>query len=231
LRDVAESLQRSGLSVVAKTANGDAAEEILAEATDLAIEMIVMSSAGRGAFGRVQLGSVADRVARHATIPVLIAREREQPITEPVTVERIIVPLDGSVRAQRALPVASTLSKRLGAPIVLMAVGDPTGLALGYGAVASMAYYEQLRDAFERELRNCVTQPQRALERAGFEVSSIIKTGNASSAIAEESRVSDLIVMTSHGRGGVKRWLLGSVAERLIRTAPAPVVLVPTRDS
>jgi nucleotide-binding universal stress UspA family protein len=231
LRAVAESLQQSGFSAIAKTADGDAAEEILAAATDLDVEMIVMSSAGRGAAGRAQFGSVADRVARHATIPVLIAREREQPITAPVTVDRIIVPLDGSARAQRALPLACTLSKRLGAPIVLMTVGDPTGLALGYGTVTSMAYYELLRDAFERELHDCVTQPQRALERAGFAVSSIIKIGNASSAIAEEAHVSDLIVMTSHGRSGVKRWLLGSVAERLIRTAPSPVMLVPTRDA
>lgn len=93
---------------------GDAAEEIIDEARHH--NLVVMTTRGAGAAGRAVFGSVADRVARHGASPVLLVRA-EEPFNAPAEVNRIIVPLDGSDRAEQALPIATDLSNRLPAPV------------------------------------------------------------------------------------------------------------------
>lgn len=231
LQNVADRLRASGVaSVTTTTVNGDPGLEILAAATDPAVSMIVMSSAGRGALGRLEFGSVADRVARTATIPVMIVRQADEHPPEPAKIGRVVVPLDGSERAMRALPVASALAKRLSVPVLLMTASDPGGLMYAYGAPMSVTGYEVIEEAIRHEMESRIEGPARELEREGLDVSTTIETGPPAIALSRLCDKNDIIVMTSHGRSGITRWLIGSVAEQLVRKAPVPVVLVPARE-
>lgn len=210
--------------------NGEPSEEILAAATDPAISLIVMSSAGRGAFGRINFGSVADRIARTSTIPVVIVRDEAGDPFERAKINRIVVPLDGSMRAQKALPVAVGLAKQLAIPVLLVTVKDPASLMLAYGASLNSAAYEQIAAEITREASARLEEPALRLMKAGISVDRVVVTGPTAQAISSVCDDSDLIVMTSHGRSGMARWMIGSVAEKLVREAPTPVMLVPARD-
>ena len=218
-----------------EVARGNPAEEILRVAAEQEVDSIAMTTHGRGALGRWLFGSVADRVARSSPVPVLLVRPREgEP--RPVTIRRLVVPLDGSALAEEALPTARVLAKRLGVPIHLITVIDMMRLIpteLGPVVAFDATVYEETLvqlDAGAMALLNDVSE---RLERQGLPTSSEVAHGSPFMTIVEAVHDGDLIVMTSHGRSGVRRWLLGSVAEKLVREAPTPVVLVPvsTRQS
>ena len=104
-------LRRQGREVETVVTFGNLAREIITSAA--ATDLIVMGSQGRGAVGRLVLGSVANHVARHAPVPTLIVRGGRQPATT-IPLTRIIVPLDGSAFAEQALPMTVTLADVMG---------------------------------------------------------------------------------------------------------------------
>lgn len=210
-------------------ATGDAAEEILNAATTTRATSIVMSSHARGAVGRAAFGSVADRVTRTAAIPVVISRPDEGSDDEGIpSIRRLIVPLDGSERSRGALGVARSLAQQLGATLYLIHVIDTFS---SYMAVSGMPVSQAVVDEWHSEARKELDDAVKAVATQGLAVTSDIFQGNTVQNLCDIAQPGDLIVMTSHGRGGVKRWLLGSVAEKLVRTAPVPVCLVPARGA
>jgi nucleotide-binding universal stress UspA family protein len=233
LDEAAALLSGSRVSVEQLVAEGEPDEEIVAAAERRGVQMIAMSSHGRGAIGRAIFGSVADRVARTAPVPIVILRTPDE-VTDPgVVVSRIVVPLDGSEIAARALPVASELAKQLTAPVYVVRAVD-AALALpmasgvfGAGPVVDADVTDQIWEEAESEARSTVTAAVSRLQAAGVDASGGIVNGSPFFAISEAIEPGDLLILTSHGRGGVRRWLLGSVAEKLVREANAPVMLVP----
>lgn len=214
---------------------GDAAEEILRASRERGVGMIVMASKGRGAFGRLALGSVTDRVSRTADVPVVIIRPEDVlPDMSLPQLRRLIVPIDGSERSLEAVPAAEELARRLHASVHLVTIvdiGKAAPSALAYGAAFSQELYDEVMSDIEREARDVLELCARGLEERGVVTSWEIMTGTPAGALIEVAAPGDLIVMTTHGRGGVKRWLLGSVAEKLVRHSPVPLVIVPARPS
>lgn len=211
---------------------GDPAEEILRTIPEKAVGLVVIASHGRGALGRWTFGSVADRLARESPVPVLIVRPGESVQSQsapPIT--RLVVPLDGSPLAAEALPVAMSLALHLKLPVSLIRALDvapwlpPT--PLGPGIAAPGEYYEQLSRELRTEAQTTLAAASARLTSAEVETTPRILDGPAYQTISDAVGPTDIIVLTSHGRGGVRRWLLGSVAERLVRAGPAPVLLVP----
>ena len=132
--EAAALLSGSDVTVEQMVAEGEPEEEIVAAAARRGVEMIAMASHGRGAVGRAIFGSVADRVARTAPVPILILRTPDEDADHGVAVTRIVVPLDGSEIAERALPVASELARQLPAPVyVVRAVDAAATLPLASG--------------------------------------------------------------------------------------------------
>lgn len=227
LDPAAVELRRHGRAAEVVVSLEDPASEILDSAADA--DLIVMTTRGIGAANRAVFGSVADRVAHHSPVPLLLLRGDSRPTTEPL-VARIVVPLDGSELAEGALRPAIDLSCDLGVPLHLVRVVDADPLRdevrggpmvasasarAAERAVADAGRYLDARAQIARD-RNCVAVTE---TRTGYPVTELVAA----------MKQGDLVVMTSHGRGGVGRWLLGSVADRLIREAPAPVLLVPRR--
>ena len=208
---------------------GNPAVEILRVAAERGVDLIAMTTHGRGALGRWVFGSVADRVARSSPVPVLLVRPSERE-PGPVTIRRIVVPLDGSALAEEALPTAQALARHLGVSIHLITVIDVMRIIpveVAPVVAFDAAVYEETLSQLDAGAAALLAGVSERLEREGPHTSSEVVHGSPFSAIAEVVQQADLIVMTSHGRGGVRRWLLGSVAEKLVREAAAPIILVP----
>lgn len=142
--------------------------------------------------------------------------------------ERILLPLDGSELAEQAIPEAERLARLTGAPIHLIRVVDVTqlpwysayGLAMEYSAVeVAMSDEGKVAASYLKQVADRLTAD-------GLTVETEILRGPAARALVYASREGDVIVMASHGRGGVARWILGSVAEDLLRHAAVPILLI-----
>jgi nucleotide-binding universal stress UspA family protein len=233
LETAAQRLRVAGLMVRTEIAVGDPAERIVDTAVNLDAAMIVMASHGRGALGRLIYGSVADRVAREATIPTMVVRAR-QVEPGPVGITRLVVPLDGSPRAEAALPAATAISRRLGTPIFLVRVVDPVDLmppAVGMGEAIPFEIYDEAEKEMEQDARNYLDAVAKTLREQGLSVATDVLMGPPASSIEDATHLGDVLVLSSHERTGVMRWLLGSVAEKLTREDESPVILVPAEPA
>jgi nucleotide-binding universal stress UspA family protein len=237
----AERLAKAAAALPGSVANaqtvvtvGDPAEEIIRVAEERGAGLIVLASHGRGALGRWTFGSVADRVARASTIPVMIIRPQDAPsVPDGAEIDRLIVPLDGSPLAAQALPVAKTLARQLGIPVRLVRAINP---ATVYRSAPDLAapmpgqLFEEVTADVAEEAWRSLAAATADLAEAGVAISSELLIGTPFASIVEAALPGDVIVLASHGRGGVVRWLLGSVAEKLVRLGTVPVVVVPTAE-
>lgn len=214
---------------------GDAAEEIINASEDF--DLVAMSSKGRGTVGRGVFGSVADRVVRYGVRPTLVTRVDDTPITAAFPT-RVMVPLDGSPLAERSIPLATRLAAMTGVSLHLVrAVGMDEILATARRRRKDDPYdptemeeadpYEVARKLTEDEAQAYLDATAARLREAGYEVTTEMRGGTPAFELAWAAGSDDLVVITSRGQGGRKRWMIGSVAEKLIRESEAPVVIVP----
>lgn len=238
LRGVVERLRAEGATARDLVVEGDPVREICRVAAELDAGLIVMATHGRGALQRLTHGSVADGVSRRAATPVLLVRVQDKggPKAADATVRRLLVPYDGSEVAAQALPVAAAHAGALGVPILLVRAVNPAadmpaafGPA-GGGDPSSAILYGEILDDEQVAATESLAAVTAELGKAGVEVMSTVVVGSAVTAVEELSEPGDVVVMSSHGRSGIGRWLLGSVAEKLVREGKTPVLLVPAAD-
>ena len=230
LEEAARGLRDAGHTVSVEVTAGDPATRILDVAEERGAAMIVMASRGRGALGRLIYGSVADRVAREAAVPTMVVRAA-QPAPGPVGITRLVVPLDGSPLAEAALAVTAAVSRRLGeTPLFLVRVVNPVELmppAVGMAEAIPAEVYAETEEQMEAGARTYLDGVAAELRAQGLPVATQVLTGPPAAAIEAATRPGDVTVLCSHERTGVMRWLVGSVAEQLVREDEAPVILVP----
>ena len=219
----------AGIAVEIAIVEGRPAEAILEFKAATAATMIVMATAGHGAVARLRFGSVADEVARTSNVPVVLIRLRDEADAPArIVLNRVIVPLDGSGRADRALPYAAQIAKRLNLPIIILNVMEISDLTKYEEPDQAPSAVEELVTLDDETVRDRLAQAVADLEADGCTASWKVVTGNwAAEAIEDEIGRHDFLVMTSHGRRGVRRLLFGSVAEQLVRSGRAAVMLVP----
>jgi nucleotide-binding universal stress UspA family protein len=144
--------------------------------------------------------------------------------------KRIVVPLDGSELAEQALGQAIQLSKSTGSPLYLVRVVDISSMARYAGATpmagADFGLLGTMVDEEREDSTKYITEMVKKLEGEGLQVSGEVLQGAVAMAIVDSASPEDVIVMSSHGRTGVSRWFLGSVAEEVVRKATCPVLLV-----
>jgi nucleotide-binding universal stress UspA family protein len=206
----------------------DPAAEIVRIAGTASDTHIVMSTRGHGTIGRLVFGSVAEAVIRRSRVPVTLIHGKFQ--SRPGPIRRIIVPLDGSQLAEQALQPASNLAQRADATISLVQVLDlPAGAAYGDFAFAPGMIFdsvEQARDEARSNLDSVAGLLRGNCVRTTWEV----RVGGTAQEIARAATTTgaDLIVMSTHGRTGLRRIALGSVTHEVVRSGAAPVLVVPT---
>lgn len=234
LEKKADELRATGLTVESKVVFGAAAEQIVKAAEDEDADFIAMSTHGRGAIGRGVLGSVTDKVAHIAHVPVLaITPEKAEQYwqaTEPLS--KIMVPLDGSLLAETALSYAENLAVAMNLGIVLVRVLKIGGAYTGYADGYTYFQYPDLDNKIEEEAIEYLRSTAFRLLARGLDAEWKVLRGSPSASIVELARETpqDLIVITTHGRSGVTRWFLGSVAEGLVRSSGDPVLIIPTTE-
>lgn len=231
LGDLAGSLKTESRDVKVEIRVGDVAEEIISEGKSA--DLIVMTTHGRGAAGRLFFGSVADRVIRHGETPTLLLRAGDH-TTEPRSPKRIVIALDGSEIAEQTIIPGAKAATFLGVPITLVrAVGlDEVRAALRAQGKTRTAPFEQSHSLFE-DTRKLVLEEATAyleaqaekLRADGIEVNTQIVEGSAAFSLKEAMTPDDIAVITTRGQGGYKRWSIGSVAEKLVRESPCPILV------
>lgn len=207
---LATLLRERGAPVRTAVLGGSAAEELAAAAEREQAALIVMGCHGRTGPARWVLGSVTESTVRRSPCPVWVVRSAESDLSEPWRVppsrlHRLLVPLDGTPEAERALGFLESL---------------PSGELVLVGAV------DQLPSG---DLESYLEARGLTFWKRGWQVRARVSELFAAEAILQEAEAArpDAIVMATHGRRGLERWNLGSVAERVMRRAQCSVVLVP----
>jgi nucleotide-binding universal stress UspA family protein len=232
LRTVAEHLEREGITARAEVLPGTPEQAILFAAQVHQADLIVISTHGRSALRHVFAGSVAEAVLRHAECPVLITHPGNKAPAGEQSARRILVPLDGSPLSEAALAYLTSEQLGAGAHVILLRVVERPALS-GAPLVTGQASDEffAYADAQVAKDQESAEQYLSALgERylQGVEWEKHVVVGYAVEDIvhcAKELRAG-LIVMASEGRHGFERLLYGSVAGRVLRHAPMPVLVV-----
>ena len=218
-----ENVTGSGLKVRIRQEDGPPAQRILHIVDEESADLLIAGTHGRTGFERLLLGSIADRLVRQATCPVLIARA-DLPGEPPREIRRICYATDFSPTARAAWPWVATIAAAARAEVDLVHVTlEPVpDRHMSAEIVARMAtlVQEKGRADVEQFLE------QSTLPRDRVRVH--LPQGVAGEQIVRRARMhaADLIVMGTHGWSGVVRWMLGSVAQHVIQTAPCPVLTV-----
>jgi nucleotide-binding universal stress UspA family protein len=230
LAALVEQLREAGMDARHAVQRGPAAEAILDYAGQSDIDQIVMATHGYSGIKRWTHGSVAERVLQAARVPLLLMRAREQDLTrdwqQPVDCQRILVPLDGSPMAEQILPAVTTVAHAVGAELVLFQVL----IAHASGWMDGELYFpiQGVLDIAEEDAHAYLSTVAGRLEEQGLDVVTATSVGPVASCIVEyaEANHVDLIAMCTHGRTGLARWALGSIADRVLRAGGTPILLV-----
>jgi nucleotide-binding universal stress UspA family protein len=229
LEKITSSASRGGVRVISLVEEGNPAEVIVKAAERQRDTLIAMSTHGRSGMTRWVLGSVTDKVLHATTKPLLIVRPRDGAgAGAEAKIDHIIAPLDGSPIAEQALPHVAALAKALRARVTLVRVVPTTAYYLGMMDYPSAAYQELL-DAEEETAGKYLGEVAAKLRGQGVAVAGEkLGRGDPTGAILDiaGSTPNPMVAMTTHGRSGVGRFVLGSVADRVVRHVGAPVLVI-----
>ncbi len=237
----------AGIKTEMDVAEGAASPIIFSTARDKHVDLVVMCSHGETGLKRWALGSVAQQAVRHSPVPVLVLNEHgivPRPLYAVHSL-RILVPLDGSPQAETAIEPAAQLIAALAAPaqceLHLLRVVD---LPSAYGRMKSQAHMsDSMQEEARKEAETYVQAIAKRLRETTFATfklnitsSVAVRTDVAGTIIkrAEQTESSggyDVIAMATHGRGGLKRLVMGSVTEHLLGATRLPLLIVRPQET
>ncbi len=229
LEKVATSFREQGMRVLTKVLVGAAASCIVDEGSREPGALIAMSTHGRSGVARWAFGSVTDKVIHTTINPLLIVRSSDKPPSEEeIAIKSIIVPLDGSEMAEQILPHVADLAKTLDLGVSLLRVTPSAGDYYRFMDYP-LPQYDDLAEQMDAEAMEYLkSQGQRLRSQGIFQVEERLSHGSPAIAVTDFARETpnSLVAMTTHGRSGVGRWILGSVADRVIRHSGGPVLVI-----
>jgi nucleotide-binding universal stress UspA family protein len=239
LADVTRRLQEKGpLTIHSFLLEGEVAAALEAQAARVEADLVVMCTHGRGAMGRFWLGSVADDLVRDLLRPVLLVRPHEgQPdLKREPDLKTILLPLDGTPMAERILPPTIEFARLFGSALVLVRIVRPvlrssylpeggTIQGLAHSAVEAIQVAQQrLEDEAQSYLDRIADYVRE--QRAAVSTKVVINEEPATGILQEAKlRHAGLIALETHGRRGLSRMIVGSVADKIVRGADVPVLL------
>ena len=235
LNHVARRLQSKGVETEVDVLLGRPASQIADYAQEHSVDLVAMSTHGRGGLARWLYGSVANELRNSLQQPFLLIRSMEESsqasaeAREPLFL-RVIVPLDGSPMAEQALPHAKELAAYLGLEVHLVrVVSQPMPAYMGPDAVE---YYYDLDAELIKVATNYLKNVESSLKQEGLRVTSRTFHGYAANNLVDYAKVlgQNLICMTTHGRTGLGRVFLGSVADKVLQEAVVPVLMVRAKE-
>jgi nucleotide-binding universal stress UspA family protein len=209
-------------------------------AVESGVRLVVMTTHGRGGLARAWLGSVADRVIRARIAPVLLVRpDADKPQQRTWPPARVLVPLDSTALSEGVLPPLMALLAASGTELVLFTVVEPLpplepfpDVAVWVDRSGTEAGQDAANDANTRRSTDNLERTAQRLRQSGTQVrTQVVVHSSVARAVleyAEETGV-DLIALATHARDPVARAFMGSVADKVMRGASVPVLVVPSR--
>jgi nucleotide-binding universal stress UspA family protein len=225
-----------GRTVSTAMLKGSVAQALGEYVKEIRPDLVVMTTHGRGALRRAWLGSVADELVRSLPIPIVLLRpgETDSSATSP-SFQKILVPLDGSRLAEAVLEPAAAFARLWGAEINLVRIVYPSAMSLGAPLDCCSGDEDQPKDERQEAAQNYLDKVVQWLRQLGVRASGLAVIGSWVAETLLDLTRSDgvgLVAIATHGRGGVRRLVLGSVADKLVRAAEVPVLVYrPTRRS
>ncbi len=231
LRGIQAKLRDGGMRLTSPVTLTGAPGPALAQyVRELGIDLVVMATHGRGGIRRAWLGSVADHLIRNLEIPVLLVRPGEggAPPHRPPGVGQILVPLDGSPLAEEALHPAAELARIWDTELTLLQVVAPVQLSIDAAVPFPSSYDEELTAMGRTQAQDYLDDMVEGVHGQGLRATGVAVVGwntvDAILDVARPERVA-LVVLATHGRGGLRRLALGSVADKVVRGAEVPVLV------
>ncbi len=230
LSEQASDLRQQGVQATTWLSYDESGAAIVEIVSDLRVDLLVMSTHGRGGLSQMVFGSVAEYVVRHSTTPVILVTDKSHARWPSDGTFSIVVPLDGSPFAEQALVPAQALAAAMHGEIILLRTPEPP--------IAHQPAEQPHRTADQQraieEAGRYLEATAGPLRAAGLTASTGVETGTPAAAIARVANTvyPSLVVMATHGRGTLSRLLLETVASETLRKLHVPVLLVrPTRPT
>lgn len=227
-----DKLKRKRIKVKSEILTGDAASEIINYANNKETDLIIMSTHGRSGIKRWALGSVADRVLRGTDKPLILVRARtvSPEISCERVLRRIVLTLDGSKDSEAVIPYVEELALGINAEVVLLHVIEPSYSFHAIGGFKYQGYSEKKKKSMKAFYNNYLRGIATKFANRGIDTRHRVLFGDVTEAIVDfaDKTCADLVAMTTHGRSGVKRWALGSTADRILQIGNTSLFLVRT---
>ncbi len=217
---------------------GQVAAQVRNHAVETKVDLVVMSTHARGAVGRFWLGSTADELVRELPMPIMLIHPNDQSvdIKQNVAFNNILVPLDGTPLAEQIVAPATSLAKLFRADITLLRVVRPlvpsivpVGMGTFNDVVGHLAQdVSKLQEQLEKEALGYLEKLAQKLRAENLIVKTQIALADQPGVgVLCEARTlgSDLIALETHGRRGLTRLFLGSVADKVLRGSPVAVLV------
>jgi nucleotide-binding universal stress UspA family protein len=222
LSALAQELAEQGVRVQTQTRSGDPAQEILHFADQFEPSLIAMATHGRTGVSRWIRGSVAERVLRNSTYPLLLSnplRSEKEPEFKELDIKKIFVPLDGSEFSASILPMVQKLAQMYESDVVLFHAIPMIPLMDKQHVETNAKILNDARELLEPYRTEFGKAAICVRERIAFGV----PASEILDALVEEQ--ADLVAMATHGRSGLTRWMLGSTAEQVLRNLACPLLV------
>jgi len=221
LGDAESRFDRVG-TVETAVLTGSPAEAILGHAADHDVDLVCMGTHGRSGLGRYLTGSVAERVLRQASVPVMTVRATDE--GDAAGYDELLVPTDGSERAEAAVEHALAIAERFDSRVHVVSVVNVGDIATG----SEMGIPDGLLAELEAGASDATESVANEARAAGLDAVTSVSVGRPKRdllAYVEDNDI-DLVCMGTHGRTGLNRVLVGSTAEALVRHCTIPVLTV-----
>ncbi len=226
LKNVAKRFSHSPTEC--RMVRGTAAQTILESTSQDRDTLIAMATHGRSGAKRWLLGSVAEKVLRGTTNPMFLVRAAAAKTSPERIINSLVVPLDGSPLAEKILPTVCRWARALDLEVTLIRAFEFPARAY----VTSETYlpdYDAFRDQARRDAAAYLKEKEDFLVGEGVRTVTVLTIeGAAANEIISYAQTAPgaVIAMSTHGRSGVQRWILGSVTEKIVRHADDPVLVV-----
>lgn len=224
------AMAEKGVDVRAVWLEGRFEEQLDAHAREVGADLIVLTTHGRTGFDRFWLGSSTDAIIRTTRTPLLLVHPADDPehVVMP-TFENILVPLDGSPESAAVLEPAAWLARAMGARLTLFHSVSSDDLI---GGPILPVLVESLPESLERSRQHLERQAEQ-LRDSGLEVDVAVAHGQLPARAikaAADDHEADMVAMSTHGYGGVRRLILGSVTDKVLRTCGLPMLIQHPED-
>jgi nucleotide-binding universal stress UspA family protein len=216
-----------------RVVRGEAAEAILEGADEESADLIAISTHGRSGLARWLFGSTAGKVLESAKVPVLFLRPKtgEDKGAPGAVVKKILLPLDGSDLALSVLPQVEEFAKTMGASLILFHAVTPITALPGFETQAPAAV--NVLDDLQKQAQEFIAKVVADVKSRGIEATGLVSLDDPVHGIIEaaDETKADLIAVATHGRGGLGRAILGSVADGVVRrSADVPCLVLRAKE-